>query len=66
MHIDSYQFGEIVIDGAEYDSDCLITGNRIQTNWRRKQGHYFVEISLSTLYFTKRAWHHIAAFEKPL
>ena len=39
MHIDSYQFGEIVIDGVEYDSDCLITGSRIQTNWRRKEGH---------------------------
>ena len=39
MRIDSYQFGEIVIDGVEYDSDCLITGSRIQTNWRRKEGH---------------------------
>jgi len=39
MHIDSYQFGKIVIDGANYSSDCLILGNTIQSNWWRKQGH---------------------------
>ena len=39
MHIDSYQFGKIVIDGTAYDSDCLILGNKVQVNWRRKQGH---------------------------
>jgi hypothetical protein len=39
MHIDSYQFGKIVIDGTAYNSDCLILGNSVQANWRRKQGH---------------------------
>jgi len=39
MHIDSYQFGEIVIDGVGYNSDCIILGETIQQNWRRKQGH---------------------------
>jgi hypothetical protein len=39
MHIDSYKFGEIVIDGVEYTSDCLIIGNSVQVNWWRKQGH---------------------------
>lgn len=39
MHIDSYKFGEIVIDGTSYSSDCLIVGDSIVSNWWRKQGH---------------------------
>jgi hypothetical protein len=39
MHIDSYQFGRIVIDGTAYSSDCLIAGDSVQPDWRRKQGH---------------------------
>ena len=39
MHIDSYQFGKIVIDGKAYGSDCLIFGNSVNANWWRKQGH---------------------------
>ena len=39
MHIDSYQFGEIVIDGTTYKSDCLIMNNSVNPNWWRKQGH---------------------------
>jgi len=39
MHIDSYQFGKIVIDGKAYNSDCLIIGDSIQPNWWRKRGH---------------------------
>ena len=39
MHIDSYQFGKIVIDGTGYSSDCVILGDSVQANWWRKQGH---------------------------
>ncbi|MHC4703718.1 MAG: MTH938/NDUFAF3 family protein, partial [Planctomycetota bacterium] len=39
MHIDSYQFGKIVIDGTPYDSDCFILGDSVHANWWRKQGH---------------------------
>lgn len=39
MHIDSYQFGKIVIDGVNYNSDCIILGDTVQANWWRKQGH---------------------------
>ncbi|UCC22306.1 MAG: Mth938-like domain-containing protein [Planctomycetota bacterium] len=39
MRIDSYQFGEIVVDGARYDSDVIILGEKVQSNWWRKQGH---------------------------
>jgi hypothetical protein len=39
MHINSYQFGRIVIDGTAYNSDCLILGDSVRADWRRKQGH---------------------------
>lgn len=39
MHIDSYQFGKIVIDGVDYSSDCIILGDTVHSNWWRKQGH---------------------------
>lgn len=39
MHIDSYQFGKIVIDGTGYCNDCLIVGDSVGANWWRKQGH---------------------------
>ncbi len=39
MHIDSYQFGKIIIDGTTYNSDCLILSGSVQANWWRKQGH---------------------------
>jgi len=42
MHIDSYQFGKIVIDGTAYDSDCLIICDSVQAHWRRKQGHLLI------------------------
>jgi hypothetical protein len=51
MHIDSYQFGKIVIDGKSYSSDCIILGDSVQSNWWRKQGHLLssedIEIVLS-------------------
>ena len=49
MYIDSYQFGKIVIDGTVYNSDCLILGNSIQANWRRKQGHLLAVEDLQTV-----------------
>ncbi len=39
MHIDSYQFGSIVIDEVSYSSDVIILGDSVQSNWWRKQGH---------------------------
>jgi hypothetical protein len=39
MHIDSYEFGRIVIDGIAYTSDCLILGEAVQADWWRQQGH---------------------------
>ena len=37
--IDSYRFGEIVINGKKYSSDVLIFPDRVRDNWWRKTGH---------------------------
>ncbi len=39
MHIDSYQFGKIAIDGVEYNSDLIIVSGTVEPNWWRKEGH---------------------------
>jgi len=39
MHIDSYEFGRIVIDGVGYGSDLIILGGAVEENWRRVRGH---------------------------
>jgi len=53
MHIDSYQFGEIVIDGVSYTSDCIIIGGRVQANWWRKEGHSLAVEDLQTVIAAK-------------
>ena len=39
MHIDSYQFGRIVIDGVGYNGDLIIVGETVDDDWRRARGH---------------------------
>ena len=50
MHIDSYQFGKIVIDGVSYSSDCLISGDTVEANWWRKQGHSLAVEDLKVIF----------------
>ena len=49
MHIDSYQFGKIVIDGVDYTSDLIILGDTVQSDWWRKQGHSLAADDLKTI-----------------
>ncbi len=37
--IDSYEFGEIIIDGKRYTSDVIIYPDRVKDEWWRKEGH---------------------------
>jgi hypothetical protein len=37
--IESYEFGEMVIDGKRYTSDLIIFPERIVDGWWRKEGH---------------------------
>lgn len=39
MHIDSFHFGQIVIDNKEYTNDCIILGDKVLPDWWRKEGH---------------------------
>jgi len=37
--VESYSFGEIVIDGRRYTSDVIIRPDGVLDNWWRKEGH---------------------------
>lgn len=39
MHIDSFHFGQIVIDNKEYTNDCIILNDMVLPDWWRKEGH---------------------------
>jgi len=39
MHIDSYSFGIMKVDGNEYRSDLIVFPDKIKQNWWRMQGH---------------------------
>jgi hypothetical protein len=39
MHIERYDFGQIIIDGVAYRQDLLIWPGRIKKDWWRKEGH---------------------------
>lgn len=39
MKIDSYSFGEIIIDGHAYTSDVIIYVDHVDASWWRKEGH---------------------------
>jgi len=39
MHIDSFVFGQIVIDGVSYRQDLLIWPGHIKKEWWRRQSH---------------------------
>jgi hypothetical protein len=39
MQIDHYRFGRIGVAGQDYEADLIIFPNRVQPNWRRREGH---------------------------
>lgn len=39
MRIESYKFGEIIIEGRKYKSDLIVFPDRIFDSWWRKTGH---------------------------
>ena len=38
-HIDSYRFGQIVVDGQAYNKDIIILPERVIPNWWREASH---------------------------
>ena len=55
MHIGSYRFGEIVVDGVSYGSDIIILGDSVQSDWWRRQGHVLAVEDLQALIEAKPA-----------
>lgn len=39
MHIDSYSFGVMVVDGRRFNHDLIIFPDRIMDDWGRKEWH---------------------------
>jgi hypothetical protein len=37
--IDSYNFGQVIVNGKRYTSDIIIFPDRVKDNWRRKMAH---------------------------
>lgn len=46
MQINSYDFGEIEIDGKKYDRDLIIYPDKIFSPWQREDGHYLEIVDL--------------------
>ena len=44
--IDSYRFGQMVVDGEEFCSDLIILPGRIVPDWWRQDGHLLQPIDL--------------------
>ena len=50
MHnIESYRFGEMIIDGKSYRRDLIILPGKIIQNWRRKEGHQLILSDISDI-----------------
>lgn len=47
--IDSYSFGNMVINGEKYTSDLIIYPDSIDDNWYRKKGHMLQEEDLDEI-----------------
>jgi hypothetical protein len=39
VRIQSYRFGEMVLDGKRYGRDLVVVGDRVYDSWWRKEGH---------------------------
>ena len=53
MKVDSYNFGNIVIDGRAYTSDVIIYPTRVFSPWWRKEGHMLCIDDLGDLFEEK-------------
>ena len=47
--IDSYSFGNIIIDNKKFTKDLIIFPDHINSNWRRKTGHFLTEDDISEI-----------------
>jgi len=52
-HIDSYKFGNIVIDGQLHTKDVILLPDRVIGNWWRQEGHVLHISDLETVIAAK-------------
>lgn len=38
-HVDAYSFGQITVNGEEYENDLIAYPDAVQTGWRRQESH---------------------------
>jgi hypothetical protein len=48
--IESYRFGQIVIDGQKHNKDVIILPDRVVTNWWRGSGHRLARADLEAVF----------------
>ena len=48
--INSYSFGEIVIDGKRYTNDVILCQEIVYPHWWRKSGHALCQEDLNTVF----------------
>jgi hypothetical protein len=46
MRIQSYRFGEIVIEGRRYRDDLMVFADRVRAGWWREEGHLLQVVDL--------------------
>lgn len=51
-HIDSYQFGKIVIDGVTHTKDVILLPTKTISNWWRTEGHFLDISDLDDVFIT--------------
>jgi hypothetical protein len=44
--IDHYEFGSITINGKTYNSDVIVTPDKVIDNWWREEGHEIAPIDI--------------------
>jgi hypothetical protein len=53
MHIDSYEFGKIVVDGRAFSQDLILLPDGIQEVWRRQEGHLLQLVDVAAVLAVK-------------
>jgi hypothetical protein len=48
--VESYAFGEMVVDGQTYTNDLIVLPERVVSNWWRDQGHRLSKNDLSEVF----------------
>lgn len=50
MRIETYKFGEMVIDGKSYKKDVIIYPDRVFSPWWRQSGHRLIREDLEDIF----------------